>query len=135
MKAHKLFLSFAALFGLLAVIIGAVKSHGAKLTSFCPRCDNLSETSLQQLDTAITYQFYHIVGLLAVGILISFHRNYGSFLLKVSGLAFLLGIILFSGGLYAFIITEDPLYSKVTPYGGVSFILGWFFLFIYALKN
>ena len=147
MKAHKLFIISAAFFGLVAIIIGAIGAHGigqnlteqalqnlnSGLASYCEKCAHLSEQSFQRLNTGVQYQFYHVAGLLAVGILTTLHRNYSSILLKLSGTAFILGNIMFSGSLYAYAITDNELFAKITPYGGIAFILAWLFLFFYAV--
>jgi uncharacterized membrane protein YgdD (TMEM256/DUF423 family) len=127
MKTSKLFLFFAALFGLLAVIIGAFGAHILE--------KNLSTQLLQRLHTGVEYQFYHTAALLGVGILSSLHRNYASKLLKLSGGSFILGILLFCGSLYAYALTGDPKFAMVTPFGGISFMLGWLFLLAYPLTK
>ena len=127
MKIHKLFIAFAALFGILAVIIGSLAAHAIE--------QGLSTEALQRLDTGLKYQFYHVTALLGIGILASLHRNAGSLLIKLSGLAFILGILLFSGSLYAYAITGNELFGKATPFGGISFILGWLFLFFFSFRK
>lgn len=127
MKASKLFLFFAALFGLLAVVVGAFGAHGLE--------GKLTEHALQRMHTGVEYQFYHVMALLSVGILSSLHRNYDSIMLKLSGSLFIIGIILFSGSLYAYAWTGDTKFGMITPVGGLSFILGWLFLLFYALTK
>ena len=127
MKSYKLFISLAALFGLLAVIIGSLAAHAVD--------KGLTAEALQRIYTAQEYQFYHVAALLGVGILGSLHRNYASMLLKLAGLFFTLGVLLFSGSLYAYALTDNELYGKVTPLGGISFILGWFFLMLFGFRK
>jgi len=127
MKSYKLFISLAALLGLLAVIIGSLAAHAID--------KGLTPEAFERIYTAQEYQFYHVAALLSVGILGSLHRNQTSILLKLAGLFFLLGIILFSGSLYAYALTGNALYGSVTPFGGISFILGWFFLMIFGLSK
>lgn len=127
MKSHKLFISIAALLGLLAVVIGALSAHAID--------KGLTTEALERIHTAQEYQFYHVAVLLGVGILGSLHRNQSSILLKLAGLFFILGILLFSGSLYAYAITGNALYGTATPLGGMSFILGWFFLMFFGLTK
>jgi uncharacterized membrane protein YgdD (TMEM256/DUF423 family) len=142
MRSHKLFIFFAALFGLIAVIMGAVSSHaieqGAEnnelIKSLCDQC-NLTEKGAELIVKATQYQFYHVAALFGVGILSSLHRNYKSILIKLSGISFILGIILFSGSLYVLAITGNDNFAKVVPFGGISFMLGWFFLMLYSLTR
>lgn len=127
MKSQKLFISFAALFGFLAVIFGALAAHAIER--------GLSPDAIQRINTGLKYQFFHVIALLSVGILSSLHRNSDSTLLKISGLAFILGILLFSFSLYAYAITGNQNFGKITPFGGVSFISGWLFLFFFSLRR
>ena len=127
MKSDKVFIGFAALFGLLAVVIGALGAHVID--------KNLSAEALQRIETGLKYHFLHIAALLSVGILASLHRNFNSYTLKLAGLAFIIGIILFSGSLYAYAITDNEFYSKLTPFGGLSYMLGWLFLFFFSLRR
>lgn len=48
---------------------------------------------------------------------------------KWSGYCFVLGIILFSGSLYALALTQIRLFGIITPIGGACFLLGWAGLF------
>ncbi len=127
MKTSKLFLFFAALSGLLAVIIGAFGAHVLE--------KSLNAQLLQRLHTGVEYQFYHTAALLAVGILCSLHRNYASISLKLSGFSFMLGILLFCGSLYAYAFTGETKFGMVTPFGGAGFMLGWLFLLGFALRR
>lgn len=127
MKSSKIFIGIAGLLGITAIVIGAMSAHAIDR--------GLSTEALQRIDTGLKYQFYHIFALLGVGILTSLHRNFDSVTLKLSGLAFVLGILLFSGSLYAYAITGNELFGKITPFGGISFILGWLFLFFFSLRR
>ena len=127
MKSYKIFIGLAALFGLAAVVIGALGAHAIER--------GLSAEAVQRIDTGLKYQFHHVAALLGVGVLTSLHRNFDSLCLKLSGIAFIFGILLFSGSLYAYAITGNELFGKVTPFGGFSFILGWLFLFFFSLRR
>ena len=127
MKSYKIFIGIAALLGLAAVLIGALSGHAIER--------GLSVEAIQRVDTGLKYQFYHVTVLLGVGILTSLHRNFDSLALKLSGIAFILGILLFSGSLYAYAITGNELFGKITPFGGFSFIFGWICLFLFSLRK
>ena len=121
---HKGFIKSAALIGALSVMLGAFAAHGLKKI-YTP--DNL-----QVFETAVKYQFYHVFGLLAVGILYS---QFPSKTMKWAGYLFIAGIILFSGSLYILTYVKAavlPGYNwvgAITPLGGLCFILGWIFIF------
>lgn len=108
------FLLLGACFAMLAVIFGAFGAHA--LEKMVP------EQMLQRYHTGVDYQFYHAFALLITGLLqqYSTHRA-----LKVAGIAFVLGILLFSGSLYAYALTGIKTFGMVTPLGGVAFIVGW----------
>ena len=123
------FLSLGALFGLLAVVIGAFGAHGLENT--------LSEHALTRYHTGVNYQFYHVMALLVLGVIssqLSTHSIATPKLIKLSGFSFIAGILLFSGSLYLYALTGNTKFGMVTPIGGLAFILGWIFLMIYAIK-
>ncbi len=120
---HKGFLIWAALLGALAVALGAFGAHGLKQV--------VPAETVATFETGVRYQFYHVFGLLAIGILYSSEN--GRYL-KWAGNLFLLGILLFSGSLYlltALKATDVVGLSGIgiiTPFGGLCFIAGWLML-------
>lgn len=116
----------AGFFGILAVALGAFGAHAlkAKLTAL---------DLLGTYQTAVQYHFYHTLALLLVGF-ISLNDTHSKFLLRSAWL-FAVGIVLFSGSLYALCFTGLTIFGPVTPVGGFAFILGWLFLTIYGIKK
>jgi uncharacterized membrane protein YgdD (TMEM256/DUF423 family) len=55
-------------------------------------------------------------------------------LLKLAALAFILGIILFSGSLYLLALIGVSWLGAITPLGGLAFLSGWLLTMIAALK-
>lgn len=112
-----------AIFGATAVALGAFGAHGLK--------NVLSEKGLAIFETAVRYQMYHAIALLLTGLLLSQHASpkwhWASTL-------FVVGIIVFSGSLYALTFTEAMGWEgyrwlgAITPLGGLSFIIGWILL-------
>ena len=118
-------ISISAFFGFLAVLAGACVDHAFK--------DGLSPLALNQLKTAIDYQFIHALALLAVGVL---RRSASSASwLVLSAAAFSLGILLFCGGLFLHAAFQLPNIVYAVPLGGLSFMAGWLFLFIASIQN
>lgn len=116
---HKTFLLIATALGALSVITGAFGAHVLK--------DTLSASGhIDTFETAVRYQFFHVLALLAVGILI---KEYNSTLMVWSGYAFLIGIILFSGSLYVLCFSSLRSFGMVTPLGGLILIVGWILFF------
>ena len=112
----KLFLSIAAVLAGLSVAGGAFASHALK--------DKLSDRALEIFETGSKYQMYHALALLAIGLLLS-RSEVASTLLNTAGLAFIAGIVLFSGSLYALSLSGIKWLGAVTPLGGVAFLIGW----------
>lgn len=114
-----------AILAWLAVGAGAFAAHGLKTA--------LDAYQLGIFETAARYQMYHAIALLAVGAIAS-RPSYSARWLKLASLAFMLGIMLFSGSLYALALTGIGILGAVTPIGGLAFMLGWFALAVAALK-
>ena len=121
----KIILIISSISGLFSVALGAFGAHAlkAKLEA---------EGTLSTYHTAVQYQFYHTFALLAVGILMT---RYSSVWLDRSAYSFILGIVLFSGSLYALVFTGIKSLGAVTPIGGLAFILAWAFLIQFAVKQ
>ncbi|TXH77679.1 MAG: DUF423 domain-containing protein [Thiothrix sp.] len=108
------FLLFAALFGMLAVILGAFGAHGLEKI--------VDAKMLDRFHTGVEYQFYHSFAIGLVGLLVQ--RNPNAYYVKAA-YAFILGIILFSGSLYLYVFTGITKIAMVTPLGGTAFIIAW----------
>ena len=106
-----------ALLAAVAVICGAFGAHALK--------GKLQYDSMQTFETAVRYQFYHALALLAVGIL---YASFPGKLLQWSGYLFIAGIILFSGSLYVLCLSYMTWVGIITPIGGLCFIIGWILL-------
>jgi uncharacterized membrane protein YgdD (TMEM256/DUF423 family) len=121
----KVFLAIASILAGLSVALGAFASHGLK--------DKLSERALEIFETATRYQMYHALALLLVGVLLTQNEAAQSWL-NVAGYAFIAGIIIFSGSLYALSFSGVKVLGAITPIGGVAFMVGWGCLAIGALS-
>lgn len=110
----------------IAVAFGAFGAHALK--------DRLSERYLAIWETAVQYQMFHAIALLAVGILMSASLFGPSTTLSWAGYLLLAGIIIFSGSLYILSLSGIGILGAITPIGGVAFIIGWIMLIIAAVK-
>jgi uncharacterized membrane protein YgdD (TMEM256/DUF423 family) len=108
------FILLGAVLAALAVGLGAIGAHALKA--------QLSTEQLATYHTAVQYQMYHALGLLVVGLLGLQQR---SLWFEASGWAMLVGIVLFSGLLYAWLATGQRILVHFVPVGGVAFIIGW----------
>lgn len=126
---HKLYLISGSILAGIGVILGAFGAHGLKAAA---------PESVPTFQTGVQYQMYHAFALLIVGILFEkFPVKY----MNWAGICFLVGILLFSGSLYALSLLKAT--GKVglgglgiiTPFGGLFFIIGWAFLVGSLLKK
>jgi len=113
----RVFITIGALSGFLAVGLGAFGAHSLR--------DRLTAEMLQVFQTGVTYQMYHALALVGVGILLGRFSVEGSTWLTASGWLFVAGSILFSGSLYVLSLTNTTWLGAITPLGGVAFLLGW----------
>jgi len=72
--------------------------------------------------TAVEYQFYHALALIGVGL---WARQNSAPSLQLAGACFAIGVLLFSGSLYALTLTGVRKLGIVTPFGGVAMLIGW----------
>ncbi|MCL4106081.1 UNVERIFIED_CONTAM: hypothetical protein GTU68_058387 [Idotea baltica] len=100
---------------MLAVAFGAFGAHALK--------SRLDEYALGVFETAVRYQLYHTLALLAVGVIAL--TQVDSTLLRSSGWLFLVGTIVFSGSLYILSLSGVRWWGAVTPLGGLALIAGW----------
>ena len=119
----------AAILGAAGVFIGAFGAHW--LEKF-PGVANFTSEQLTKsrewLETGVRYHFYHALAILGVGILAIVRPDAN---LSSPAIAFLVGILVFSGALYVMTVTQIRVLGAIVPIGGVAFIVGWVLL---ALK-
>lgn len=118
-----LWLALGSLFGFLGVAAGAFGAHALR--------ERLPDDLMAVFRTAVEYQFYHALALLAVGLLA---RHVASIWLSAAGAAFAVGVLLFSGSLYVLALTGVRAWGAVTPLGGLAFLVGWACLAVAALS-
>ncbi|TXK80045.1 DUF423 domain-containing protein [Paenibacillus sp. N3.4] len=120
----KLFILLGSLNAFLSVALGAFGAHYLK--------QKLTADKLEVFHTGVQYHMIHAIGLIVIALLAEKLGN--SSLVNASGWAIFIGIILFSGSLYALSLTGLKFFGPITPLGGVSFLVGWVLLAIAALK-
>lgn len=121
--------------GAIAVALGALGAHALK--NQLPG-GLITVDQLNGFDTAVKYQMYHTLAMLAIVLL---KQKVESKFLNFAYMFFLWGIILFSGSLY-FLCTRNLMgmeglrvLGPVTPIGGLGFVAGWVCLSLSALKT
>ena len=107
----------AAALGFLAVVLGAFGAHGLKeiLTR---------NATIAIWDKAVFYHFIHTVILFVLATRQPLRCG--------PWLSFLVGIVIFSGSLYVLALTNLKWLGAITPFGGVSLLVGWAWLLVNA---
>jgi uncharacterized membrane protein YgdD (TMEM256/DUF423 family) len=113
----RLWIALAAIFGFLAVAFGAFGAHGLK--------NHLSPERLAWLDTATRYALWHVLAILAVAIMFQLQRGMPLWALSIAAWAFIVGIVLFSGGLIVMALADMRSLGAIVPIGGLAFLIGW----------
>lgn len=118
-------LSIAAALGAIAVILGAFASHSLQET--------LTAEALESTETAVRYQLYHVFAVLFVNM----YTGFSNALKQRLSLVFFIGILLFSGSIYAIYLAGVAAKTIwfVTPLGGLLLIVGWLWLSIAFLQK
>ncbi len=115
MIQQSIVITTAALFGMLAVILGAFGAHALK--------KRLNTEQLKSFETGVKYQMYHAITLLVLA-----YSN-----TAISALpywAFTIGIVLFSFSIYGLVLSDAfgkklKILGPITPIGGLLFVIGW----------
>jgi uncharacterized membrane protein YgdD (TMEM256/DUF423 family) len=118
--------AIGAVFLALAVMLGAFGAHGLK--------DRLSEYSMSVYEKAVFYHFIHALGLLIVALLAKAGSLSAGGANRV-GWLLSIGIVIFSGSLYALAISGVRVLGAITPLGGIAFIAAWAMLAYEAIRS
>jgi uncharacterized membrane protein YgdD (TMEM256/DUF423 family) len=104
-------LAVAALLGASGVAVGAGGAHALRSL--------IVPEYLPTFETGVRYHLLHAVALLALAL------GAGARPIALPASLFTLGIVLFSGSLYALALGAPGRLGIVTPFGGVALLLGW----------
>jgi uncharacterized membrane protein YgdD (TMEM256/DUF423 family) len=112
----------AGLFGASAVLLGAFGAHALR--------SRVTPAELGTWRTAVDFHLLHAVALLALAL-----RPNNSHLYRWCRVLFASGIALFSGSLYAMVLSGARQLGIITPFGGLCFTAGWLSLVWVASKR
>lgn len=121
----KAFVLWAGIFGLLAVVLGAMGAHALKGV--------LSENQLNSFETGVRYQMYHAIVLLVIS-------NIKELQSKAILWLIILGVFLFSFSIYLLNLRFElnleglSILGPITPIGGILLIIAWGSIIYKALK-
>lgn len=125
MKEQAFFVRVAAVLGALAVILGAFGAHALR--------GRVTPETIYAFDTGVRYHFYHALALLVIAT--AGGNLWTSKWCARACQAWCIGIVLFSGSLYAMALTGFTALGAITPVGGLAFIVGWALLFAAAPRK
>ena len=122
----------AAVNGFLAVALGAFGAHGLKA-----RLAELSDGAqrLAWWETAAHYQLGHVIGLVLCAQLLDRGAARAGRAAGVAVPCFTLGVLLFSGSLYAMALSGVHALGRVTPFGGLLLLAGWTALLVASVRD
>jgi uncharacterized membrane protein YgdD (TMEM256/DUF423 family) len=128
-------IAVGAVLGALGVALGAYGAHGLEkqLAAWGYAGDDLAKR-LANHETAVRYQMWHALAIVLVGVLMTTRTTPWW---QASAGAMLFGVLIFSGLLYALVLTGPSWrwLGAIVPIGGLSLIGGWILLAIGSLRN
>ena len=110
--------------GLLGVVMGAAGTHALE--------GRLDSDALDTLETAVRFQMYHTIALVAIGGLGSVWKSRA---VAISCGLLTLGVIVFCGSLYLIALLDIGAFGAVAPVGGLSLMVGWGTLAVGAVRH
>jgi membrane protein len=114
--------------GFLCVTIGAFAAHGLSKV--------LDPKELAWIETGVKYQMFHTLAIMGIGIAQLCRESLvANKMANVAAGSWALGVLLFSGSLYALALGAGKFLVWVTPVGGTLFLIGWFCLAYGSLKK
>jgi len=125
MEPARFLLGSGALFAFLGVAAGAFGAHALK--------ERLDAYSLGVWNTAVQYQMYHALSMVALAAL-AYVGGAGPSA-RVAGWCFGIGILVFSGSLYLLALTGIKWLGAFTPVGGLLFLVGWIVVVAEAFRR
>jgi len=115
METRSPLIALGAINAAVAVATGAFGAHGLR--------ERLEPRALEIFETAVRYQMYHALAMILAGLVATRISS-----VTIVGWIFQVGIVIFSGSLYALALTDVKILGAITPLGGVAFLVGWVWL-------
>ena len=112
-----------AILGGTGVAIGAFGAHALPAWLESTGLDDVTVTRrIEAFHAGVRYQLIHALALLCVGILSAERSDIWQ---GRAGTCFTLGVVVFSGLLYALTLTGVTYLGRIVPVGGLLMICGW----------
>jgi uncharacterized membrane protein YgdD (TMEM256/DUF423 family) len=122
-------IAMAAALGFTAVALGAFGAHG--LRSMLGDAGD----AFERIGWWETAARYHLAHALALGLVAWANERRPSRALTFSGVAFVVGVVVFAGTLYAMALGAPRWLGAITPIGGASLLVGWGTLFGCSIRK
>ncbi|AKH62721.1 MULTISPECIES: DUF423 domain-containing protein [Photorhabdus] len=119
----RLMLIFAGFSGFFYVAFGAIGSHFLS--------PMMAKYQISWIDLGLQYQGIHTLAMMVMSAMLMRRVILWFYW---SGVFFAVGILLFSGSLYCMALLQAKFFTYITPVGGLSFLIGWLFVLIGALR-
>jgi uncharacterized membrane protein YgdD (TMEM256/DUF423 family) len=100
----------------IAVLASAYGAHGLDKA-------DIGQRRADDFELAARYQTIHAIGLVLTGLIGRGVRRH--WCVHIAAVGFLLGIVLFCGGLFGYAIWNSRAFATCVPIGGIAFIVGW----------
>jgi uncharacterized membrane protein YgdD (TMEM256/DUF423 family) len=120
LHVHRPLLLAAAVCGFTGVLAGTFGAHGLR--------ELVAADLLAVFETGVRYHMLHAIALVGMAVLAGAWPSSRSIL--IAGWLITIGIIVFSGSLYALAITGERRLGMITPLGGAAFLAGWLAVFL-----
>jgi uncharacterized membrane protein YgdD (TMEM256/DUF423 family) len=115
---------FVGISGCFSVLCGAWLAHGGQ---------TLPDSTQSSIATALQYQLFHTIALLACMVWLKTSKS--SVVLLSACIAFVIGILCFSGTIYIKAFFELAFIGKLTPFGGIALAVAWLLLALESKNN
>ena len=116
---RRTWMTLASVSGFGSVAIGAFAAHGIH-----------DARAVELIKTGAQYEFMHAMATFACATIM----DIGGLRARYAPAFFLGGTVLFSGSLYAMAAGGPSIMGIITPFGGLSFLIGWAILVWACLK-
>lgn len=110
----RLFFGLGSIVALLTVAAGAFGAHALQT--------RIDARAMEIFQTSVRYQMMHALALIAAAWATT---RFTSGAVRVGGWAFVVGVVVFCGSLYALALGGPRWLGAITPIGGVAFMVGW----------
>jgi uncharacterized membrane protein YgdD (TMEM256/DUF423 family) len=119
--------SAATALGFVGVALGAFGAHGLE-----ERLSAGDGEAGKWFELAVRYQFFHLPAIVIAALLAPGSQT--GRVARAAGFAFALGVVTFSGTLYAMALGAPRWFGAITPFGGTLLLAGWILLLIAGLR-